>query len=348
MQEPGQQISMEERFQNPEGSTSLIMYDPGEFPALVDDAGNDPGPSKRAVTHRNGGLPQLGDLTLHLKTFRAELEKMIPDPLFSGVAVIDFEFWRPVWRENWGSLLPYRELSRKLMQNKHPYWSKDQVEREARQKFEVSARKFMEDTLKLARRLRPNGRWGYYAFPYCFNFTPRNPGPECSPETKIDNDRIMWLYDASSAIFPSIYLENKKLTEEEHYEFIYGRVNEAKRVSGGSTPVYPYVWYKYRDTPNYLSKVDLFNSLVTPRLLNADGAMIWGSGKDVDSEAKCKRLLTYATNTLGPIAKYVSDLPEGKVTNVDFQNQGRSAATMGMIGAKQMRRLHKDFLSINE
>ncbi|KAG8225937.1 hypothetical protein J437_LFUL005974 [Ladona fulva] len=314
------------------GSTSLIMYDPGVFPALVNDEGNDPGPSKRSIEERNGGVPQRGDLSLHLKTFREELEQMIPDPNFSGVAVIDFEFWRPAWRQNWGSLLNYRELSRQIEKKKHPFWSKEQIEAEARRKFEFSARKFMEETLKLARRLRPKGRWGYYAFPYCHNFTPKNPAPTCAPETMSDNDQLSWLYDASSAIFPSIYLEYNKLTEEEHYEFIYGRIGEAKRVTRGtSTPVYPYIWYRYRDTPGYLSKVDLFNSLVVPRLLNADGAMIWGSGKDVDSAEKCQRLLNYAHNTLGPIVKFVSNLPQGKITSVDIENQGRKESSMGVL-----------------
>ncbi|XP_046399969.1 hyaluronidase-like [Ischnura elegans] len=330
------------------GSTSVIMYDPGEFPAIVDDSGNDPGPSKRAVNIRNGGVPQQGNLTLHLKSFRAELEKMIPDPTFSGVAVIDFEFWRPSWKENWGTLLKYRELSRKLVQSKHPSWNKNQVESEAKQKFEYSARKFMEETLKLAKRLRPNGRWGYYAFPYCYNFTPGNPGPECSTTAIDGNSRIRWLYDGSTALFPSVYLESKKLTEEENYEFIYSRVNEAKRVTrGSSTPVYPYVRYNYRDAPIFLSKVDIFNSMVVPRLLKADGVMIWGSGKDVNSAEKCQRLLTYATNTLGPVAKFVSDLPEGKVSNADLENRGRSGALPSVSGATRMRKLRKAFLSVN-
>lgn len=52
------------------GSKITILYDPGAFPEL------DP--------LRNGGLPQAGNLSLHLKTFSDSVKKLIPDENFKG------------------------------------------------------------------------------------------------------------------------------------------------------------------------------------------------------------------------------------------------------------------------
>ena len=43
----------------------------------------------------NGGLPQLGNLTEHLNQVRKDIAIQLPDPNFSGYAVIDWEVWVP-------------------------------------------------------------------------------------------------------------------------------------------------------------------------------------------------------------------------------------------------------------
>lgn len=48
------------------------------------------------------------------------------------MAIIDFEHWRPIWNENFGSLTPYKKLSRIIEQNKHPLWTVSQIEKEVR------------------------------------------------------------------------------------------------------------------------------------------------------------------------------------------------------------------------
>jgi hypothetical protein len=42
--------------------------------------------------------------------------------LTAGFGVIDFEKWRPIWRQNWASLLPYQEVSRKIEKRRQPFW----------------------------------------------------------------------------------------------------------------------------------------------------------------------------------------------------------------------------------
>lgn len=49
-----------------------------------------------------------------------------------GLAIIDFEHWRPIWSENFGSLTPYRKVSRKIEQNKHPLWTVSEVEEQVK------------------------------------------------------------------------------------------------------------------------------------------------------------------------------------------------------------------------
>ncbi|KAG8237240.1 hypothetical protein J437_LFUL017350, partial [Ladona fulva] len=236
------------------GKTSVILYDPGVFPALLKEERD----RKVKMTERNGGVPQNGNLTMHLEKFKADVENVIPDAKFSGIAVIDIEYWRPVWRQNWDSLDIYRQLSRETEKIKHPSWTDGQIEKEAKSNFEKYARIFMEETLKLARELRPGGKWGYYAFPHCFNYDLM---PSCNKTVMDENDQIHWLFEASSAIFPSVYLSDKN---EGNKGFITGGVAEAMRVvANTSTPVYAYD--------------DTFKSLEIPKSLEADGVMIWGS-----------------------------------------------------------------------
>ncbi|KAG7244711.1 hypothetical protein INR49_029730 [Caranx melampygus] len=72
--------------------------------------------------------------------------------------------------EKLGSKEVYREASRSLVKFRHPDWSPSQINAEARVRFEEAGRNFMEDTLKLGQMERPNGLWGYYGFPSCYNY----------------------------------------------------------------------------------------------------------------------------------------------------------------------------------
>ncbi|KAK6019031.1 hyaluronoglucosaminidase, partial [Ostertagia ostertagi] len=50
----------------------------------------------------NGGLPQNASLPRHLHEVIKQILIKIPDPWFPGLAVIDFEAWRPLYEMNWG------------------------------------------------------------------------------------------------------------------------------------------------------------------------------------------------------------------------------------------------------
>lgn len=56
---------------------------------------------------------------------------------------------------------------------------------QAAKRFQKSAKEFIEQTILLSKHLRPNAKWGYYGFPYCFN----KDTVDCSSEVKGENDR---------------------------------------------------------------------------------------------------------------------------------------------------------------
>lgn len=45
-----------------------------------------------------------------------------------GIGVIDFESWRPIYRQNSGVLQPYKDLSYKLVQREHKFLPKKRIE----------------------------------------------------------------------------------------------------------------------------------------------------------------------------------------------------------------------------
>ncbi|TMS16426.1 cAMP-dependent protein kinase type II-alpha regulatory subunit, partial [Larimichthys crocea] len=157
----------------------------------------------------NGGIPQLGDLSAHLALALSQMSALL-QPNFIGLAVIDWEEWRPLWERNFGDKMEYRRLSKKLVRQERPDLSEMAIKSLARQRFEESTRKFMEETLRLMVRERPKGLWGFYGFPACFNKRKRQTDKRytgrCHRGTKRRNNRLSWLWSQSTALYPSIYL----------------------------------------------------------------------------------------------------------------------------------------------
>lgn len=66
------------------GDVVALLYDPGLFPALLaTTTGGIPVP-------RNGGVPQAGNLSIHLDRFRSELTRLIPTTTFRGKEFVTF------------------------------------------------------------------------------------------------------------------------------------------------------------------------------------------------------------------------------------------------------------------
>ncbi len=117
----------------------------------------------------NGGLPQIASLTQHREKMPEGIAKYIRDPSARGLAVIDWEEWRPIWIRNWDTKAIYKSQSQLLVSQKKTGWTQTQIYKVAQQEFEMSSRIFMLETLRLAKSLRPNQLWGFYLFPDCYN-----------------------------------------------------------------------------------------------------------------------------------------------------------------------------------
>ncbi|KAF3426231.1 hypothetical protein E2986_12566 [Frieseomelitta varia] len=302
------------------GEEIAILYDPGTFPAMLEDSNGN-------VVMRNGGVPQEGNLTKHLEVFREHLIHQIPDKSFHGVGVIDFESWRPIFRQNWASLQPYKKLSIEIVRHEHPFWDNQSVEQEARRQFEKYGRLFMEETLKAAKQIRPYAKWGYYAYPYCYNLTPSQPSSHCDAVTQQENDKMSWLFELQNVLLPSVYLR-LSLTSNQRVGLVGGRVKEALRIAKQMMTrkqVLPYYWYKYQDQRDTnLSKDDLEATLKKIINLGADGLIIWGSSSDINTKQKCVEFREYLNNDLGPVVnrlrrtalgltRYTSTLMDNKI-----------------------------------
>lgn len=210
-----------------------------------------------------GGVPQNASLNQHLQKADGDLRTDIPDRDFHGLAVVDWEKWRPLWERNWDTKEVYWKGSRKLAKAKHPSWNPEQIEREAVQEFESASQAFMEETLKLGRRERPGGLWGFYGFPGCYNYQYKKNGTytgECPALEMKRNDKLDWLWNVSSALYPDIYLDlGLRGRGQDILLYSRHRILEAMRVrehtSRRPLPVFPYARIAYTYSMVFLSQV---------------------------------------------------------------------------------------------
>ncbi|XP_010882485.2 hyaluronoglucosaminidase 6 isoform X2 [Esox lucius] len=183
----------------------------------------------------NGGLPQNQSLSKHLSKARADIDKLIPHKDFRGLGVIDWENWRPQWVRNWGSKDIYRNKSKEQIRKLYPEWPESKVENEAKEAFERAGQAFMNNTLLLAESRRPDGLWGFYLFPDCYNYGykthPHRYTGECPNVEHVRNDHLMWLWRESTALYPSVYLDYELKSSSNTVKFVHYRVKEAMRIA---------------------------------------------------------------------------------------------------------------------
>ncbi|KAM7402270.1 hypothetical protein PAMP_017524 [Pampus punctatissimus] len=256
----------------------------------------------------NGGVPQNASLEEHLRVASDNIRICIPDRNFQGLAVVDWESWRPVWERNWDSKQVYWEGSRALVRSRHPDWSPAQVEAAARAEFEEAGRKFMEETVKLGQEERPNGLWGFYGFPNCYNYHSNktiNYTGECPAAELKRNNELFWLWNASSALYPDIYLSlDLRSLSREVLLYTHHRILEAMRVGAQVTPstppVFPYARIVYTYTLDFLSQEHLVYTVGESAALGSAGLVLWGDHAFSKSKAACEAVKSYIDQTLGP------------------------------------------------
>uniref|UniRef100_G3N8P7 Hyaluronidase n=1 Tax=Gasterosteus aculeatus TaxID=69293 RepID=G3N8P7_GASAC len=256
----------------------------------------------------NGGLPQMASLTKHLDKMPEGVQKYIREYGAKGLAVIDWEEWRPLWVRNWETKDVYRSYSREFVRQKNPTWPPEQVGKVALQEFEMSARKFMLETLRYAKNLRPNQLWGFYLFPDCYNHdyvrTLENYTGRC-PDVEVSrNEQLKWLWMESTALFPSIYMAAALRSSESGRQFVRNRVKEGMRLAsfgdGLARPVFVYARPTYTNSLERLTEEHLVYTLGESAALGSAGVVLWGDNAFSKSENTCRAIKSYIDNTLGP------------------------------------------------
>ena len=243
----------------------------------------------------NGGIPQLADMPAHLDAITRTLTREIPDPNWSGYGVIDYESWEPLWSR---ISQEYKDASIALLNEQWPTLPEDRVEEIAKQRFEDAAKAFMLATIEHCKSLRPRARWGYYGYPRGHH-----------------NENLSWLWDASTALYPSFYLTKKgvepgtPLTDSTaHRDSIEASwLNAVQRTSELSrqAPVLPFVWFKYHEfnkdfRGTLVSEDDARTMMTIPLQAGADGVILWGH---TATPQQASQLTTYLRQTLDPIAR---------------------------------------------
>ncbi|CAL4124558.1 unnamed protein product [Meganyctiphanes norvegica] len=281
------------------GDKVTIFYSPGMFPKLPD---------------RNGGIPQNGSITAHIKSFIKQVHQKMPLN-FTGVAILDWETYFPSYQM---SNDEYKSACKNWVRQQHPNWTDLDILNMAISTFNHSAKEYFEIPLILGKELRPNARWGYYHEPYCGNWGPY--AAHCGANRMDNNDKTKWLYDYSGALFPSIYIyKNSGWSPYSRRRNTKGRLSEAMRVrrnsnkTGIDQPILPYFWYRYHDDESLLEPLDVVNTLGLTKMYNLEGAVVWGAGWDVDSPEKCQNLKNYIDVTLGPLVQYLQGLKRSKL-----------------------------------
>eukprot|EP01084_Bolivina_argentea_P251216 421266_1 len=221
----------------------------------------------------NGGVPQAGNLSLHLDYIQQHLPLWIPNANWNGNAVIDFEHWTTIWDYNtWNDNfhgIRYQNYSIQLAAKQYPNYNSSQIYSIAKQEFETAATNWFVQTLKLCALIRPNARWGFYGLPFQLN-TPCNgtgdnlrcgyQNPTTGEMYRNYSDQQIPIWRVSGALYPK-------------------SLRCAKNGGIENNLVYPFMWQEYRNH-TYLSETDLNISIKLPYNLGAKGLIIWGNQSD--------------------------------------------------------------------
>uniref|UniRef100_A0A8C6BCQ0 Hyaluronidase n=1 Tax=Monodon monoceros TaxID=40151 RepID=A0A8C6BCQ0_MONMO len=258
----------------------------GNFITLfyADRLGYYPHIDERTGRSVHGGIPQMGSLKKHLDKAKEDISYYMPIDNV-GLAVIDWENWRPTWARNWKPKDTYRDQSIELVLQQNIQLTFPEAAKIAKVEFEKAAKSFMQETLKLGKLLRPNHLWGYYLFPDCYNHNYNQPSynGSCRDIEKRRNDALDWLWKESTALFPSIYLNSRLKSSPQAALFVRNRVQEAIRMSKVASdksplPVFVYARPVFTDVSlQFLSQGDLVNTIGESVALGASGIIMWGS-----------------------------------------------------------------------
>lgn len=172
----------------------------------------------------------------------------------------------------------------------------------AKETFENASKLFMSETLDFGSKIRPKAKWGYYKYPLCSNTANST---LCSPDAVTVNEDMQWLYNRTSALFPSLDI-HAKMSDSDKTTTIESQIKEAIRVSkqkNRNITVYAYIYYKYSDDHNLITQGDLEKLTNIPKNNGIEGVILWGPKGDFQTQQQCETFKQHLTTILGPAAK---------------------------------------------
>ncbi|GLD63073.1 hyaluronidase PH-20-like protein [Lates japonicus] len=322
---------------------------PGQFLSLfyTDRLGLYPHVDQTSRKQLYGGIPQRGNLRASMTKARADVNYYIPSRTSRGLAVIDWEEWRPLWDRNWGNKRIYQTLSVAHVMQTNPSLTLQQATEKAKQQFQLAARSLMSGMLAMGRAMRPNYLWGFYLFPNCYNYGWLEPGytGRCSREVRRQNDELLWLWEASTALYPSVYLQAALADNPRAALMVRNRVQEALRVStlprrSATAPVFVYMRPVFVDqNRRFLSQGDLVSTIGESAAVGASGAVLWGASADYDDQASCKSLSSYLSSTLNP---YITNVTAAAQLCSNFLCQGNGRCVRKNYNSNHYLHLNPD------
>ena len=290
----------------------------------------------------NGGVPQAGNLSLHLAQLSDSVEKRIPDPDWAGLGIFDFGMARPLahglsrWpvfshrmlcaAEEWvpsyygnvascgGHSSKYQNYSRQLVMAKHPTWAPERVEAQAKKEFEAAAVHWFVASLRRAAAMRPRALWGFYGLPAALSHR-RGGWPALqAPTVLTETEALAWvkrlapIWQASGAIFPSVYATSSFPRDVWIEQLVTVGVAAAAHGAGPAPlPVYPFIseWSAAEGFNALAPPAQLSAYIERPYSLGASGLVIWGSiGMPAyGKKGHTTEYYNFIRNTTGPMVR---------------------------------------------
>lgn len=96
---------------------------------------------KKLIKNFNDNLTfKAADLLYHFVKIEEDINKAIPDENYTGLAIIDYEGWRPIYDLNYSSRRVYQKYSRQLVSRQCENCTETEVNELSKKWFEMGAK----------------------------------------------------------------------------------------------------------------------------------------------------------------------------------------------------------------
>jgi hyaluronoglucosaminidase len=280
----------------------------------------------------NAGLQQVvmdpAWMTRHRAAILACVNTNIPNPNYSGLAIIDYEAWGFSWNFTtnvsnhsggpFDSDTDFKDDWRDYIRQYRPWavagLADAQAEAVFASTYNEAARTFILNTIQYAKSLRPQAKWGFYAFPYRSYYDAQDPTAASIYEARMEQE-FAWLYAEQNAFFPDIY--SMYLTEGDEQTYLPFRDRETPYVNyvtyniqwavdaAQGRPVYPLVWMRYHENAGpfagqFANSINMQYPLQIAQQMSVRGVVIWDT---FGSTIQADRYQAFVDNQLRPFLR---------------------------------------------